>query len=161
MPSKPPVYLEDIALPGHRGRPDMDDRERQWLVDPRHQDVVARLWERLKAVSPSLLGGYGILTSEQLEDDGVPETLVAHWRSIEYGEQGERIEWIPGGMIARDLNRLGLGSDDVAAGTVVVPRPRPQPQLQPRQEAQVIAPPAAPVKPVVIRRRGEGGTSGR
>ena len=159
MPSNRSTYLEDIELPGHRGRPDMDDRERHWLVDPANRDVVLRLWRRLRDVSPSLLGGYGILTSEQLEDDGVPETLVAHWRSIEYGEQGERIEWVPGGMIARDLNRLGLKFSDVAAGSVVAPLPRPQPQ--PRQTARVIGPQAVAVKPVVIRRRGKGATNER
>lgn len=152
MQSKPPVYLEDIVLPGHRGRPDMAMSDRQWLVDPRNRQTVAKLWERLQESPRTACGDYGHLVGDQLEDDGVPEYLVAHWRSIDYADAGERIELIPGSMIARDLRRLGLTHADVVAGTVVPPRPRPAVVKQ----AQVR--PSRPAEPVLSRRRETGVT---
>lgn len=150
MPNNPPVYLEDIALPGHRGRPDMAMSDRQWLVDARNRQTVAKLWERLQESPRTICGDYGHVVGEQLEDDGVPEYLVSHWRTIDYGDRGERIELIPGSMIARDLRRLGLAHADVVAGTVVPPRPRPA----------VVTPPQAraprQTEPVLIRRRETG-----
>lgn len=156
-------YLEDIKLPGHRGRPDMAVRDREWLVDPANRRTVAKVWERLIAAPRTLLGNYGFLTTDELEDDGVPEWLVSHWRSIDYAATGERIETIPGGMIAHDLERIGLGLADIEAGTVNTPRPRPRAAPQPRPRRAPPPPPAAEVKsePVVIRRRGSGGPYAR
>ncbi len=125
-------YLEDISLPGHRDRPSMFIEEKAWLVDPANRETVKKLWARLRAAPPTICGGYGFLIGEEMEDDGVPEILVAHWRHIEYTDTGERIEQIPGGMVARDLNRLGLTFRDVEAGTVVTPQRRPAQGYQPR-----------------------------
>jgi hypothetical protein len=153
-------WLEDVRLPGHRGRPDMAVQDRVWLVDPSNRSIVIRIWGQLQAATLTITGNYGNLSGDLLEGDGVPETLVSHWRSIDYTATGERIEKIPGGMIARDLDRLGLGLADIQAGTVNTPRrrpraaPRPQPRRAPpqRQAAEV------QTEPVVIRRRGSGGT---
>jgi hypothetical protein len=149
MPSSLP-FLDAIELPGHRDRPDMAMPDRSWLVHPRNRSAVTRLWARLQEASRTACGGYGFLSAEQLEDDGIPEVIVSHWRAVEYTDAGERLEQIPGGMIARDLERLGLAQADVVAGTVTVPRPRPS--------AATVAKVKAPrhVEPLVIRRRGEG-----
>lgn len=142
------VWLEDVRLPGHSGRPDMPLSDRQWLADRRNRQTVARLWDRLREAPRTITGNYGSLTSEWLEDAGVPEWLVAHWRSIDYTATGERIEMIPGGMIARDLGRLGLGFADVQAGTAITPQPRPRPTRRHR-----------PAEPAVIGRRAAEGTA--
>lgn len=143
-------YLEDIDLPGHRDRPSMFIEEKAWLVDPANRETVKKLWARLRAAPPTICGSYGFLIGEEIEDDGVPEILVAHWRHIEYTDTGERIEQIPGGMVARDLERLGLGREAVEQGTVVPPRPRPAPV----KAATARSP--RPTEPVVIRRREVG-----
>lgn len=148
MPSKPPSYLEDIALPGHPGRPKMALQDRSWLVHVRNRAAVAKLWARLQESPRTICGDYGFLVGDLLDDDGVPETLVSHWRSIDYADTGERIERIPGSMIARDLVRLGLGHADVMAGTVITPRPRPAGGKQAQSPR--------PTQPVLIRRRGMG-----
>jgi hypothetical protein len=144
-------FLEDIELPGHRQRPDMAMPDRSWLVHPRNRSAVARLWARLQEASRTACGGYGFLSAEQLEDDGIPEVIVSHWRAVEYTDAGERLEQIPGGMIARDLERLGLALADLVAGTVTAPRPRPSAATVPKVKAP------RPFVPLVIRRRGEGG----
>jgi hypothetical protein len=151
-------WLEDIDLPGHYARPAMAGQDRAWLVDPANRATVAKVWKRLQAAPRTLMGGHGLLTSEGLEEDGVPEWLVAHWRSIDYSATGERIELIPGGMVARDLERLGLGLADVQAGTVKTPRPRPRPT--PRQRPQRTSPQRQAVEvksqPTVVFRRRSG-----
>ena len=144
-------FLEDIELPGHRQRPDMAMPDRSWLVHPRNRSAVARLWARLQEAPRSACSGYGFLSAEQLEDDGIPEVIVSHWRAVEYTDAGERLEQIPGGMIARDLERLGLALADLVAGTVTAPRPRPSAAKVPKVKAP------RPFVPLVIRRRGEGG----
>ena len=75
---------------------------------------------------------------------------MSHWRAVDYTDAGDRIEQIPGGMIARDLERLGLAQADVMSGTVTVPRPRPSAATAPKAKAP------RHVEPLVIRRRGEG-----
>lgn len=147
---KHPSYLEDIDLPGHEGRPRMAMRDREWLTHLRNRSAVAKLWSRLHEAPRTACGGFGFVLGEQLEDDGIPEVIVSHWRDIHYTDTGERVERIPGGMIARDLGRLGLGQAEVIAGTAVVPARRPSAALAP--------PPPAPRdhRPLVIRRRGEG-----
>jgi hypothetical protein len=149
MPSSLP-FLDAISLPGHRDRPDMAMPDRSWLVHPRNRSAVTRLWARLQEAPRSACSGYGFLSAEQLEDDGIPEVIVSHWRAVEYTDAGERLEQIPGGMIARDLERLGLALADLVAGSVTAPRPRPS--------AATVAKVKAPrhVEPLVIRRRGEG-----
>jgi hypothetical protein len=149
MPSSLP-FLDAIELPGHRDRPDMAMPDRSWLVHPRNRSAVTRLWARLQEASRTACGGYGFLSAEQLEDDGIPEVIVSHWRAVEYTDAGERLEQIPGGMIARDLERLGLAQADVVAGTVTVPRPRPSAATVAKVKAH------RHVEPLVIRRRGEG-----
>jgi hypothetical protein len=153
MPSKPFPYLEEIELPGHHDRPDMAMQDRSWLVHPRNRSAVARLWDRLSGSHRTACGGYGFLPGEQLEDDGIPEVIVSHWRAVEYTDAGERLEQIPGGMIARDLERLGLAQADLMSGTVTVPRPRPS-------AATVAKVPKAkaprPFATLSIRRKGEG-----
>ena len=172
MPSSTIPFLEDIELPGHRDRPDMAIPDRSWLVHPRNRSAVARLWARLQEAPRTAgkcaaccafelwarlqeaprtaCGGYGFLPGEQLEDDGIPEVIVSHWRAVDYTDAGDRIEQIPGGMIARDLERLGLAQADVMSGTVTVPRPRPSAATAPKAKAP------RNVEPLVIRLRGEG-----
>ena len=150
MPSSTIPFLEDIELPGHRDRPDMAMPDRSWLVHPRNRSAVARLWARLQEAPRTACGGYGFLPGEQLEDDGIPEVIVSHWRAVDYTDAGDRIEQIPGGMIARDLERLGLAQADVMSGAVTVPRPRPSAATVPKAKAP------RHVEPLVIRRRGEG-----
>ena len=144
--------LEDIALPGHKDRPDMSIRDREWLVHPRSRQTVAKLWALLQEAPRTVCGGYGFLSSADLEDVGIPEQLVSHWRTIDYTDAGDRIEQIPGGMIARDLELLGLGREAVEQGTVVPPAQRKAISSR----AATPARPATPVAPLVIRRRGEG-----
>lgn len=164
MPSK---YLEDIDLPGHRGRPAMSVGDRVWLVALRNRPAVLRLWHCLEATSKTLIGSYGFLTTDALDDAGVRESLIAHWRSIDYADNGERIETIPGSMIAGDLFRLGLGLADIEQGTVVAPQRRPaacerrqgiQPvtQAKRRHEGHKAAQAASTHEPVLVRRRGQG-----
>ena len=150
MPSSTIPFLEDIELPGHRDRPDMAMPDRSWLVHPRNRSAVARLWARLQEAPRTACGGYGFLPGEQLEDDGIPEVIVSHWRAVDYTDAGDRIEQIPGGMIARDLERLGLAQADVMSGAVTAPRPRPSAATVPKAKAP------RHVEPLVIRRRGEG-----
>lgn len=148
-------YLEDINLPGHRDRAAMDLREKEWLVDPVNREAVRKLWRRIHEAQKTVMGNYGFLVGDQLEDDGIPEILVSHWRHIDYTATGERIEQIPGGMVARDLNRLGLKFQDVEAGTVVAPRRRPAPVSPGRRpKLQVADAPPQADEPLVIRRQG-------
>lgn len=153
MPSKP--FLDDIDLPGHRERPDMDIGEREWLVHPRNRPTVAKLWALLQEVPRTICGAYGFVSSDQLDDAGVPERLVSHWRTIDYTGAGERIEQIPGSMIARDLDRLGLEREAVEQGTVVPPRRRPAP-VKAATAIPATARSNRPTEPVVIRRRETG-----
>lgn len=155
MPSKPLPFLEDIELPGHSERPDMDIGGREWIVHPRNRAAVARLWALLQEAPRTVCGVYGFLTSDQLDDVGVPEWLISHWRLIDYTDAGERVETIPGGMVARDLDRLGLGRDDVEQGTVVPPRPRPAP-VKTATAIPATVRSNRPAEPVVIRRRETG-----
>ena len=163
MPSE---YLDDIDLPGHRGRPAMFLRDRIWLVAVRNRQTVKRLWDRLQTAT-TITGLYGCLGSDLLDEVGVPETLIAHWRTIDYADTGERIEVIPGSMIASDLLRLGLGLADIEQGTVVALQRRPaareqrqgtQPvtQANRRHEGHKAAQAASTHEPVLVRRRGQG-----
>jgi|688.fasta_scaffold339668_2 hypothetical protein len=167
MPSE---YLEDIDLPGHRGRPAMFVGDRVWLVDGRNRQTVKRLWDRLQTVT-TITGGYGCLTTDDLDDVGVRETLISHWRTIDYTDAGERIEAIPGCMIAGDLFRLGLGLADIEQGTVVAPQRRPapvkrHPAAEPakaassRHKGDRAAQASVAHEPVLIRRRSKGVTRG-
>jgi hypothetical protein len=167
MPSE---YLEDIDLPGHRGRPAMFLRDRIWLVAVRNRQTVKRLWDRLQTAT-TIMGLYGCLSSELLDEVGVPETLIAHWRTIDYADNGERIETIPGSMIASDLLRLGLGLADIEEGTVVAPQRRPapvkrHPAAEPvkaawsRHKGDKAAPANVAHEPVLIRRRSKEVTRG-
>jgi hypothetical protein len=167
MPSE---YLEDIKLPGHRGRPAMFVGDRVWLVDVRNRQTVKRLWDRLQTVT-TIMGGYGCLTTDDLDDVGGRETLIAHWRTIDYTDAGERVEAIPGSMIASDLFRLGLGLADIEQGTVVAPQRRPapvkrHPAAEPvkaassRHKGDRAAQASVAHEPVLIRRRSKGVTRG-
>ena len=144
MPSE---YLEDIKLPGHRHRPDMAMSDRLWLVDPSNREAVADLWACIVKAPLCIMGTYGYLTSDQLDDAGVRETLISHWRTIDYAENGERIETIPGSNIAHDLALLGLGRRDIEEGTVVAPQRRPAPVKR--------HPAAEPVKAACSRHEGD------
>lgn len=167
MPSE---FIEDIDLPGHRGRPAMFLCDRVWLVDVRNRQTVKRLWDRLQTAT-TIMGLYGCLNSDMLDEVGVPETLVSHWRTIDYADNGERIETIPGSMIAGDLFRLGLGLADIEQGTVVAPQRRPapvkrHPAAEPakaassRHKGDRAAQASVAHEPVLIRRRSKGVTRG-
>lgn len=165
--SAPSPYLEDIRLPGHRHRPDMAMSDRLWLVDPFNRGAVANLWACILTARRCALGTYGFLTSDQLDDAGIRETLIAHWRTIDYTDAGERIETIPGSMIAHDLELLGLGLADIENGTVVTPQRRPAP-VRRHPAAEPVKAASSPHKgdnasqavaapePVLIRRRSKG-----
>lgn len=168
MPSE---YLEDIKLPGHRHRPDMAMSDRLWLVDPSNREAVANLWDCIVKAPLCIMGTYGYLTSDQLDDAGVRETLISHWRTIDYTDAGERIETIPGSMVAYDLVLLGLGRRDIEEGTVVAPQRRPAPvKRHPAAEAvkaawsrhkgDKAAPASGAHEPVLIRRRSKEVTRG-
>lgn len=160
-------YLEDIRLPGHRHRPDMAMSDRLWLVDPFNRGAVANLWACILTARRCALGTYGFLTSDQLDDAGIRETLIAHWRTIDYTDAGERIETISGSMIAHDLELLGLGLADIENGTVVTPQRRPAP-VRRHPAAEPVKAASSPHKgdnasqavaapePVLIRRRSKG-----
>lgn len=157
MPSE---YLEDIAMPGHRDRPAMSLGDRLWLIAARNRQTIEKLWDRLTSAT-TIIGGYGCIDGDLLEEDGVPETLVSHWRTIDYTDAGERIVSIPGGMIARDLALLGLGREAVEQGTVITPQRRPAVGRQ--RPASRPATPAwanTPHEPLVIRWRGKAVSRG-
>jgi hypothetical protein len=145
----------------HPGRPGMSIRDREWLVAPENRDVVKRLWSILLAGPRTIMGGIGSLTTDELDDAGLRETLIAHWRDVQYAEDGSRQESIPGSVMRRDLELLGLSREAVENGTVKQP-PRPaaasRPQAPPTSRRSQ---PAAPTVPFVIRRRGEGVARGR
>ncbi len=136
----------------HPGRIGMVIEDREWLVHPRNRDVVKQLWALLLAAPRTISGNYGNLSTDQLDDVGVPDCLISHWRDVRYGADGSREEIIPGSIIARDLELLGLSHDAVMSGIVK------QPVKRDASRPKVAKPsrPATPVEPLVIRRRGEG-----
>lgn len=97
-----------------RDRPSMSIADRAWLRHIGNRKVVARIWDRLDASPRSALSAYGSLDDEALiDEDGVPECLVSHWRSIDYRADGSRVVVVPGGYVARDLVALGLSREAV------------------------------------------------
>jgi hypothetical protein len=145
----------------HPGRPGMAIHDREWLVAPENRDVVKRLWAILLAAPRTITGGIGNLTTDELDDAGLPEPLIAHWRDIQYAEDGSRLEVIPGSIIVRDLKLLGLSREDVDNGTVKQPS-RPVAASKPKApRTSRPSQPAASTVPFVIRRRGEGVARGR
>lgn len=124
-------------MPCHAGRAEMCVEDRAWLRHPSHRDVVARIWQQIESAPVCLLGSSGNLDGDALEDAGVPEGLVSHWREVRYADDGSRAEIIPGPYVARDLRLLGLPRDAVMKGTVEVELPsrcrrcRPQPAVVP------------------------------
>jgi hypothetical protein len=144
----------------HPGRGGMTIRDREWLVATENRNVVKRLWAILLAAPKTIMGGIGNLTTDDLDDAGLRETLIAHWRDIRYGDDGSRQEVIPGSIITRDLELLGLSHEAVMSGTVKQPQ-----RLGTASNSKVTATrgtrQAKPTVPVVIRRRGEGAGNGR
>lgn len=161
-----PRHPEPAMPSPFRDRPSMSIADRAWLRHISNRKVVARIWDRLDASPRSALGTYGNLDDEALiDEDGVPECLVSHWRSIDYRADGSRVVVVPGGYVARDLVTLGLSReavflDAVDAASVCCAkcskqaRPTPQPAA-PRAPARLPSP-VSNTKSVFVREGSRG-----
>ena len=114
-----PAHGEPPMPSPFKGRPGMAIADRAWLRCRRNRLVVRRLWDRLEASPRSVLGGYGNLDDEAMVDeDGLRESIVSHWRSIDYLDDGRRVVIVPGSHVARDLMTLGLSREAIALDAV-------------------------------------------
>lgn len=99
------------------GRPPLSLPDRAWLRDRSHRDVVLRVWELIAAAPRTITGGIGNLDGDDLDDAGLPEYIVGHYRDVTYADDGTRHVTIPASRVAHDLEALGLSRDTVVDGT--------------------------------------------
>lgn len=147
-----PAHAEPFMPSPFKGRPGMAIEDRAWLRHRLNRDAVRRLWDRLEASPRSMLGRYGNLDDEaMIDEDGLPESLVAHWRSIDYLDDGRRVVTVPGSYVARDLITLGLSREAVAMHAAAEPqlrcagcsrglKPAPQQDRWPAQRPRSVTP---------------------